>query len=88
LLEGDQKMAQYEIRQERMCRLFNIIGQLSPFSQVTVHDLAAEYNVDERTIQRDIEVLERAQIGVFEDENNTLKISRVGYRKIKSWMES
>lgn len=76
-------MAQYEIRQERLCRIFNILGQLSPFSQVTVHDLSVEYGVDERTIQRDVEVLERAELGVFEDENNTLKI---GYRKIKSWI--
>ncbi|MBI4849403.1 MAG: HTH domain-containing protein [Nitrospirae bacterium] len=79
-------MAQYEIRQERMCRIFNIIGQLSPFSQVTVHDLAAEYNVDERTIQRDIEVLERAELGVFQDENSCIKIGKNGYKKIKSWI--
>ncbi len=79
-------MAQYEIQQSRLCRIFNILGQLSPHSQVTVHDLAAEYNVDERTIQRDIEVLERAELGIFADEDNKIKIGRNGYKKIQSWM--
>lgn len=81
-------MAQYEVQQERLCRLINIIGQLSPHSQVTVKELAAEYEVNERTIQRDVEVLERAQLGIFEDENHTLKIGRNGYKKIKSWMSA
>jgi len=78
-------MAQYEIKQERMCRIFNILGQLSPYSQVTVKELAVEYEISNRSIQRDIEVLKRAQIGVFEDEDK-IKISCAGYKKIKSWM--
>lgn len=76
----------YELRLERFSRLFSILSQLSPHSCVTVHDLAAEYEVDERTIHRDIEVLESAQIGVFVDEDHTIKIGRNGYKKIQSWM--
>ena len=79
-------MAQYTIQQERLCRLFNILGKLSPHSQLTVKELAVEYEVDERTIQRDIEVLERAELGIFSDEENRLKMGRNGYRKIQSWM--
>ena len=55
----------YEIRDTRLARLFGILGLLSPYSQVTVHDLAAEYEVDERTIQRDIEAIQSAKLGVF-----------------------
>lgn len=78
----------YELRQERFSRLFSILSQLSPFSQVTVHDLATEYEVDERTIQRDIEVLENAQLGVFIDQDHSVKMGRGGYKKIQSWMVS
>lgn len=77
-----------EVKQERLCRIFNILSYLSPHSKVTVHDLASEYQVSERSIQRDIAVLERAQLGVFYDEDKTVKISRIGYRKIRSWMIS
>lgn len=35
----------YEIQQERLTRLFSILSQLSPYSQVTVNDLVAEYEV-------------------------------------------
>jgi predicted DNA-binding transcriptional regulator YafY len=76
----------YEIRTERLERLFSILSYLSPYSQVTVHDLAAEYEVDERTIQRDIETLQSAKLGIFYDENNAVKISRAGYSRIKSWI--
>ncbi len=75
----------YEIRQERMCRLFSILGQLSPHSQVTISDLVSEYEVSERTISRDLEVLERAKLGVFQDDDS-IKISRNGYKKIRSWI--
>ena len=74
------------LREKRFRRLFSILAELSPYSQVTVHDLAAEYEVDERSIQRDLEVLQSAKLGVFYDENATIKISRVGYGKIKSWI--
>lgn len=81
-------MAQYEIQTERMGRIFNILGQLSPYSQVTVKDLAAEYGISERSVQRDIDVLERSELGIFKDEENRIKIGKNGYKKIKSWMES
>ncbi len=70
---------------QKMSRLFGILGQVSPHSQITVHDLAREYETTERTIRRDIEVLESAKLGVFYDEGK-IKMSRAGYKKIKSWM--
>jgi len=70
----------------RVARLFSILGQLSPYSQLTLCDLANEYGVDERTIARDINILKDAKLGVFKDSNNTIKIHRNGYRKIKSWI--
>ena len=81
-------MAQYAIQTERLSRLFNILSQLSPHSQVTVHDLAVEYSVNERTIQRDIEVLERAELGIFADDENRIRMGRNGYKKIQSWMSA
>jgi predicted DNA-binding transcriptional regulator YafY len=77
----------YEIRTKRFERLFAILAQLSPYSQVTVHDLATEYNVDDRTIERDLEALQSAKLGIFYDENSSIKISRVGYGRIRSWIE-
>ncbi len=70
---------------ERLSRLFGIIGTLSPHSQITVQDLAKEYEVSERTIQRDLEALQEAKLGIFYD-GESIKISRIGYRKIRSWM--
>lgn len=70
---------------KRFVRLFGILGQLSPHSQVTVRDLSAMYEVSERSIQRDINVLRDARLGVYCDDEK-IKISRVGYRKIRSWM--
>lgn len=75
-----------KFQENRFSRLFSILGELSPHSQVTVKDLANEYGVHERSIYRDIDVLQEAKLGVFYDENNTLKISRVGYQKIRSWI--
>ncbi len=75
----------YAIQQERFTRLFSILSQLSPHSQVMVSDLVAEYQVSERTIYRDLEVLKDAQLGVFE-EDNKIRIGRNGYKKIRSWM--
>lgn len=72
---------------ERLSRLFSILATLSPYSQITVRDLAQEYEVSERTIERDIEALQVAKLGVFYD-GEKLKISRIGYRKIQSWMIS
>ncbi|MBI4641862.1 MAG: HTH domain-containing protein [Candidatus Tectomicrobia bacterium] len=71
-----------------MVRLFNILGQLSPHSQVTVRELATEYEANERTIQRDIDVLRDAKLGVYYDDDDTVKISRTGYQKIRSWLSS
>ncbi len=76
----------YAIQQERFSRLFSILSQLSPHSQLTVNDLVAEYEVSPRSIERDLEVLKRAQLGVFEDEENRIRIGRNGYKKIRSWM--
>lgn len=78
---------QYHLQEKRFSRLFSILGELSPHSELTVHDLAVEYEVNERTIERDLEVLRAAQLGVFYDEYATVKISRVGYARIKSWIE-
>ena len=72
--------------EQRFARLFNILSYLSPHSQVTVHDLAQEYDVDERTIQRDIQLLSCAKLGVFYDEDGSVKISRLGYGRIRSWI--
>ena len=74
-----------EKEDERIGRLFAILGTLSPHSQVTVRDLAEEYEVSPRTIQRDLKALMNAELGIFYD-NEKIKISRLGYRKIKSWM--
>lgn len=72
--------------EEKLSRLFGILGTLSPHSQVTIRELSEEYEISERTVQRDIATLQRAKLGVFYDERGTLKISRVGYQKIRSWM--
>ena len=77
---------QYQMQEQHFSRLFGILSQLSPYSQVCVHDLAAEYKVNERTIERDIDVLREAKLGVFYDEDNKVKISRVGYGRIRSWI--
>ncbi len=74
------------MNQQRLVRLFSIIGQISPYSQLTVSDLAAEYEVHPRTIARDVQILQDAQLGVYCDEEDKIKIHRVGYKKIKQWM--
>lgn len=71
--------------EQRMSRLFNILTFLSPHSQLTVEDLARQYEVDAKTIQRDLRMLESAQLGIFNDDGK-IKISRIGYRRIRSWM--
>ena len=76
------------MQDQRFQRLFSIIGQLSPHSQLTVHDLAAEYQVHERTIDRDLEVLRSAKLGIYCDADDTVKIHRNGYRKIAAWVLS
>jgi len=72
--------------EEKLSRLLGILGTLSPHSQVTVRELSEEYDVSDRTIQRDIATLQKAKLGVFFDDGGSVKISRVGYRKIRSWM--
>ena len=74
------------MNQQRLVRLFSIIGQISPYSQLTVHELSQEYEVHPRTIERDIEVLQDAKLGVYLDENEKIKIHKLGYKKIKQWM--
>lgn len=73
------------MNQQRLTRVISILGYLSPHSQVTVHDLAAQYEVHPRTIERDVEALQEAKLGVYIDEAS-IKIHREGYKKIKSWM--
>lgn len=73
--------------EQRIARLFHILTFLSPHSQVTIEDLAREYEVDEKTIKRDLQMLEEARLGVF-NEDGKIKISRIGYRRIQSWMLS
>ena len=67
----------------RLSRLFSILGQLSPHSQTTISDLANEYDVSERTIERDIETL--SSIGVIFTEGK-VSISRQGCQFISSCM--
>lgn len=71
----------------RVARLFNILGHLSPHSQITVEDLAQEYEVNQKTIHRDINTLQQAKLGVFYEDGH-LRISRQGYRRIRSWIVS
>ena len=73
------------LTEQRFSRIFGIVGTLSPYSQITVRELANEYEVSSRTIQRDIKALQNAKLGVFY-EGHKLKISRTGYKKIRSWM--
>lgn len=69
----------------RIARLFGILSYLSPHSQITLNDMAQIYEVHRRTIERDIEILQSATLGIFMDEDR-IKISRMGYKKIQSWM--
>ncbi|WP_372368040.1 HTH domain-containing protein [Candidatus Uabimicrobium sp. HlEnr_7] len=69
----------------RLLRLFSILGQLSPHSQTTVMDLVREYEVSERTIERDIETL--SLVGVTYNEGK-ITISRQGCKSISEWMLS
>ncbi|NUM34551.1 MAG: DeoR family transcriptional regulator [Candidatus Brocadiae bacterium] len=71
--------------EERFSRMFGIIGYLSPHSQVTIRELAQEYEVSTKTIQRDLKVLEEAKLGVFYD-GESIKMSRTGYKRVRSWM--
>lgn len=74
--------------EKRMERLFCILSYLSPHSKVTTADLAKEYEVNRRTIERDIQILSNARLGVSYDPDGYICISRTGYRKIRSWMLS
>lgn len=73
--------------ERRLGRLFSIVAYLSPHSQVTIEDLAREYEVDMKTIRRDLKILRSAQLGIFLEQGK-IKISRIGYRRIQSWMVS
>jgi len=72
--------------EEKLSRLLGILGSLSPHSQVTIRELSEEYEISERTVRRDIATLQNAKLGVFYDDGGKVKISRVGYRKLRSWM--
>ena len=76
------------MQDQRFQRLCSIIGQLSPHSQITVHDLATEYQTTPRTIERDLQILQSAKLGIYYDTDNSVKIHRNGYKKIISWMTS
>ena len=71
--------------EKRISRLFNILSFVSPHSQITIHELADEYGVDTRTIERDVQLLREAKLGIFCDEDK-IKISRHGYKRIRSWI--
>ena len=73
------------MQEKRFARMFAILGQLSPHSQVMIRDLACEHEVSKKTIQRDIDALMSAKLGVYYDEDR-IRISRIGYGKILSWM--
>ena len=72
--------------EHRLVRLISILGLLSPHSQVTIRDLAVEYGVSTKTAQRNVNVLRDAKLGVYQDECGKVKITRMGYKKIKSWL--
>jgi DeoR/GlpR family transcriptional regulator of sugar metabolism len=71
--------------ESRFSRLFGIVSYLSPHSQVSLADLALEFGVSVRTIRRDLSVLQEAKLGITYD-GIAVKITTVGYRKIKSWI--
>ena len=68
---------------KRISRLFSILGQLSPHSQITIQELACEYEVSQRTIERDIQTL--SMVGVTISEGRVF-ISRQGCQSISAWM--
>ena len=69
----------------RLQRLFSILGQLSPHSQTTIMDLAREYEVSERTIERDVETLSIVGVTCYDGK---VTISRQGCKSISQWMFS
>jgi predicted DNA-binding transcriptional regulator YafY len=81
-------MKKSQLSEARFKRLFQILAHLSPHSYDTIKDLSEKYEVTERTIQRDIEVLLSAELGVFVDEENRVRISRQGMKLIGHWIMS
>ncbi|WP_372368677.1 hypothetical protein [Candidatus Uabimicrobium sp. HlEnr_7] len=73
--------------QQKISHLFNILGQLSPYSQVTIESLAKEYKKAPRAIKKDLEILMSANLGVFIEEDK-IRISKHGYKRIRSWVLS
>ncbi|HPY74478.1 MAG: DeoR family transcriptional regulator [Planctomycetes bacterium] len=76
----------YQI-EERFSRLFGIIANISPHSQINIRDLAKEFGVSERTIKRDLLILQQAKLGIY-FEGRFIRITRIGYKKIRSWLIS
>ena len=70
---------------KRITRIFGILGRLSPHSQITIADLAREYEVSEKTIERDVQTLQGTSLGIFCEEGK-IKISRKGCQLIANWM--
>ena len=73
--------------QKRISHLFNILGQLSPYSQVTVESLAREYNMSKGEVRKDVDIILAANLGVFIEEDK-IRISKYGYKRIRSWLLS
>jgi len=73
--------------QDKISHLFHIVGQLSPYSQVTVDSLAREYNMSKSKVEKDVEIILSAGLGVFV-EDDKIRITRHGYKRIRSWLLS
>lgn len=73
--------------QKRISHLFHILGQLSPYSQVTVESLAREYKMSKSDVRKDVDIILAANLGVFLEEDK-IRISKYGYKRIRSWLLS
>ncbi|BBM87215.1 hypothetical protein [Candidatus Uabimicrobium amorphum] len=73
--------------QKKISHLFNILGQLSPYSQVTVESLAKEYKMSPKDVRKDVNIIIAANLGVFM-EDDKIRISKYGYKRIRSWILS
>ena len=67
--------------------MFHILGQLSPYSQVTVESLAREYKMSKSDVRKDVDIILAANLGVFLEEDK-IRISKYGYKRIRSWLLS
>ncbi len=70
---------------KKLIRLFGIVGQLSPNSNISIKALSKEFRVSENVIHNDIGTLLDSKMGILYD-GETLSISKTGYRRVCSWI--